>query len=207
MKTTIIGIAGGTSSGKTTISKKIYEQSMKYGSVIVIRLDDYYNDLAKISLEERKKINFDHPDSYDINLLIYHLNKLKNHESILKPTYDFINYTRSHEYEEIFPANVIIVEGIMLFQNQKLRDMFDIKIFVETPDDIRFIRRLKRDIKYRGRSVESVCEQYLSTVRPMHLTFVEPSKIYADLIIPEGGENIVAINIIVSKILELLKVN
>lgn len=206
MKTTIIGIAGGTSSGKTTISKKIYNQSIKYGTVLVIKLDDYYKDLSNLTLEERKQINFDHPESYDIDLLIKHLNSLKNGETIKKPTYDFVNYTRSSLTETITPANVIIVEGIMIFQNKELRDLFDIKIFVDTPSDIRFIRRLKRDIIKRGRDVESVCSQYLNTVRPMHLAFVEPSKAFADLIIPEGGNNLVAINVIVTKILELLKV-
>lgn len=206
METTIIGIAGGTASGKTSIAKKLYENSKKNGSVIVIKLDDYYKDLSHLSFEERKCVNYDHPDQYDMELLINNLIDLKNQKSIYKPIYDFVTHTRKKETELINPANVIIVEGIMIFQNQKLRDLFDIKIYVETPSDIRFIRRLKRDMVERGRDFNSVIEQYLNTVRPMHLTFVEPSKVYADLIIPEGGENEVAIDVIMTKILKLLKV-
>lgn len=166
MKTTIIGIAGGTASGKT---------------------------------------NFDHPSAYDKDLLVKHLNDLKKGISINKPTYDFTISTRSNIVEKIEPCNVIIVEGIMAFAIPELRDMYDIKIFVDTPDDIRFIRRLSRDIEKRGRTVDNVINQYLSTVRPMHLSFVEPSKVYADLIVPIGGENNIAIDIITTKIVDLLK--
>jgi len=205
MKTTIIGIAGGTASGKTTLAKKVYEASQNYGSVIMIRLDDYYKKIEGKTYEERTLVNYDHPDSYDSKLLIEHLNDLKNGKSINRPTYDFVNHNRSDETVLINPANVIIVEGIMNFAIPELLKMFDIKIFVDTADDIRFIRRLKRDMRDRGRSAESVITQYLTTVRPMHLSFVEPSKRYADIIIPEGGKNDIAIDVIKTKIVNLLQ--
>lgn len=205
MKTTIIGIAGGTASGKTTVASRLYEETKKYGSVNVIRIDDYYKDQSNLSIEERRKTNFDHPSAYDKDLLVKHLNDLKKGISINKPTYDFTISTRSDIVEKIEPCNVIIVEGIMAFAIPELRDMYDIKIFVDTPDDIRFIRRLSRDIEKRGRTVDNVINQYLSTVRPMHLSFVEPSKVYADLIVPIGGENNIAIDIITTKIVDLLK--
>ena len=205
MKTTIIGIAGGTASGKTTVASRLYEETKKYGSVNVIRIDDYYKDQSNLSLEERRKTNFDHPSAYDKDLLVKHLKKKKKGISINKPTYDFTISTRSDIVEKIEPCNVIIVEGIMAFAIPELRDMYDIKIFVDTPDDIRFIRRLSRDIEKRGRTVDNVINQYLSTVRPMHLSFVEPSKVYADLIVPIGGENNIAIDIITTKIVDLLK--
>lgn len=207
MKTTIIGVAGGTASGKTTLASKLYMESKKYGSVSVIRVDDYYKCLDHLSMDDRKKINFDHPNAYDVELLITHLNNLKNGISINKPTYDFTKHTRSSYVEVVNPCNVIIVEGIMAFAIPELRDMFDIKVFVDTPDDIRFIRRLKRDVEHRGRTMESVINQYLSVVKPMHQTFVEPSKIYADIIVPTGGENNsnIAIDILTLKIVDLLK--
>ena len=205
MKTTIIGIAGGTASGKTTLAKKVYEASQNYGSVIMIRLDDYYKKIEGKTYEVRTLVNYDHPDSYDSKLLVEHLNDLKNGKSINRPTYDFVDHNRSSETVLINPANVIIVEGIMSFAIPELLEMFDIKIFVDTADDIRFIRRLKRDMKDRGRSAESVINQYLTTVRPMHLSFVEPSKRYADIIIPEGGKNDIAIDVIKTKIVNLLQ--
>ena len=205
MKTTIIGIAGGTASGKTTLAKKVYEASQNYGSVIMIRLDDYYKKIEGKTYEERTLVNYDHPDSYDSKLLVEHLNDLKNGKSINRPTYDFVDHNRSSETVLINPANVIIVEGIMSFAIPELLEMFDIKIFVDTADDIRFIRRLNRDMKDRGRSAESVINQYLTTVRPMHLSFVEPSKRYADIIIPEGGKNDIAIDVIKTKIVNLLQ--
>lgn len=204
MKCTIIGIAGGTASGKTTVAKKIYEQTIALGSVAILRMDDYYKDTTSLSLEERRQINFDHPDSYDVDLLIKHLQELKKGHSIDKPIYDFVVSNRTTKTEKIEASNVIIVEGILLFAIPKLKNLFDIKIYVETPDDIRFIRRLNRDIEKRGRTVDSVVNQYLTTVRPMHETFVEPSKKYADLIVPEGGHNQVAIDVIVTKIVQLL---
>ena len=207
MNTVIIGIAGGTASGKTTVAKKIYAQSLDQGTVVMIKIDDYYQDLSHLTLPERKLVNFDHPNAYDVELLISHLNALKNNETIQKPTYDFVLHNRSEIVETIKPANVIIVEGIMIFAIPELREMFNIKVFVDTPDDVRFIRRLKRDTTERGRSMESVINQYLNTVRPMHQMFVEPSKQYADLIVPEGGQNIVAIDVLVSKIHQIVSNN
>ena len=156
-------------------------------------------------MDERKKINYDHPSSFDAKLAVKHLQDLKNGRSIQKPIYDFAQHNRKKETETIEPANVVIMEGILTFAIPEIRELFDIKLFVDTPDDIRFIRRVTRDIKKRGRDLDSVVNQYLQTVRPMHLTFVEPSKKHADIIIPEGGSNEVAINFIVTKILDLLK--
>lgn len=207
MKTTIIGIAGGTASGKTTLARKVYEASQNYGSVVVIKLDDYYKELSGLTYEEKTKINYDHPDSYDSSLIVKHINDLKNGIPVEKPCYDFVTHNRSKETVLVKPANVIIVEGIMIFAIPELKDMFDIKIFVDTPDDIRLIRRMTRDIKERGRTIDSVVNQYLTTVRPMHLSFVEPSKKYADIIVPEGGNNSIAIDFITTKIVDLLNNN
>ncbi|MDD3191429.1 MAG: uridine kinase [Bacilli bacterium] len=204
MKTVIIGIAGGTASGKTTIAKKLYHASEKYGSVAMIRIDDYYKRLDHLTLDERKKVNYDHPNAYDVDLLIAQIKQLQNFEPIQKPTYDFVIHNRSDVSEVVQPSNVIIIEGIMTFAIPELRALFDIKVFVDTPDDVRFIRRLKRDMEDRGRSLDSVIHQYLETVRPMHMMFVEPSKIYADLIVPEGGKNEVAIDVLVNKIVNIL---
>jgi len=204
MSCTIIGIAGGSSSGKTTVASKLYEESKVFGSVAIIRLDDYYRSHDNMTLDERAAINYDHPNAYEFDLLISHIKQLKEGKSIEKPIYDFVIHNRKKETEQIEPCDVLIVEGILAFVNQELRDLFDIKLFVHTPDDIRFIRRLKRDTEKRGRTVQSVVSQYLTTVRPMHIEFVEPSKSYADLIIPEGGKNTVAMNIIITKIVALL---
>lgn len=203
--TTIIGIAGGTASGKTSVAQKLYELASPHGSVNVIRLDDYYKDLSNLSLEERRQTNFDHPDAYDIDLLIDHLNKLSNGEAIEKPIYDFVNSVRTKECEKIEPSDVIIVEGILTFHYPKLLKLLSMKIFVETPDDIRFIRRLKRDVNERGRNINSVIQQYITTVRPMHIKYVEPSKQKADIIVPEGGHNTVAIDILFTKIKSTIK--
>lgn len=204
MSCVIIGIAGGTASGKTTIAKKLYEEAKKHGSVVMIRLDDYYKSLDHLSFEERTKVNYDHPNAYDVDLIISHLNKLKNHQSIDKPIYDFVVHNRSKEVEHLKAASVVIVEGIMTFAIPEICELLDMKIFVDTPDDIRLLRRLKRDMEERGRSFESITEQYLTTVRPMHLLFVEPSKRYADLIVPEGGQNVVAIDVLSTKIKQLI---
>lgn len=205
MKPIIIGIAGGTSSGKTTIAKKVFEETKKYGTVAMIKIDDYYKLTDHLSFEERAKINYDHPASYDVEYIVQNLIDLKNGKDVVKPTYDFVNHIRSKETETIKASNVIIVEGILTLAIKEVEEMCDIKLFVDTPDDIRFIRRLKRDVKERGRTVESVINQYLETVRPMHKTFVEPSKEKADLIIPEGGKNVIAIDFIVTKIADFLK--
>lgn len=204
MKTKIIGIAGGTASGKTTVARRLKNLTESYGSVIAMRLDDYYKDLKHLTLEERRRVNFDHPDAYDFDLFISDLNKLMNGETIKKPVYDFVNSIRSDKTEIVKPASIIIVEGIMIFTNEELLKLFDMKVYVDTPDDIRFIRRLRRDIEDRGRTIDSVINQYLTTVRPMHLTFVEPSKRKADIIVPEGGKNEVAIDILTTKILSML---
>lgn len=205
MKTLIIGIAGGTASGKTTVANKICNESLSYGTVAMIKVDDYYKKNDDLSFEERKLINYDHPNAYDSELLITHLFDLQQKKAIRKPTYDFVLHNRSDVYENIEPVNLVIVEGIMAFAIPELRAMFDIKLYVDTPDDVRFIRRLQRDINERGRSVDSIINQYLETVRPMHEMFVEPSKRYADIIIPEGGENAVAIDILVSKTINILR--
>ena len=204
MKQVLIAIAGGTASGKTTIAQKVYDSTKELGSVSILRMDDYYLKVDNMTLEERRKINYDHPNSYDTDLFLKHLKLLKQGIAINKPLYDFVNHNRSDVTEMINPSNVIIVEGIMLFAISELLDQYDIKVFVDTPDDIRFIRRLQRDTTTRGRSVESVIEQYVKTVRPMHLQFVEPSKKFADLIIPEGGFNSVAIDMLVTKICDIL---
>ncbi len=205
MKPTIIGIAGGTASGKTTIAQKIYEETKNHGTVSLIRMDDYYKEFPNIPLDEQGHKNFDHPDSYDTALLVSDLKKLQRGNTINKPIYDFVVSNRSNKTEEIIPGDVIIIEGIMTFAIPEVRNCLDIKIFVDTPDDIRFIRRLKRDLVDRKRSLESVVNQYLNTVRPMHHAFVEPSKVFADLIIPEGGHNTVALDFIVTKIHDLLR--
>ena len=205
MKPTIIGIAGGTASGKTTIAKRLYDEASKNGSVSLIRLDDYYFNMDKVVRSKTGKLNYDHPDSYDIDYIMNQLNELKEGRSINKPIYDFVTHSRMSEYEVVEPSNIIIVEGIMAFAFDKLLPLYDTKIFVDTADDIRFIRRLKRDMSDRGRTLESVVEQYMDTVRPMHHAFVEPSKKYADIIIPDGGHNNVAMDFLITKINQLLK--
>ena len=205
MKTTIIGIAGGTASGKTTIADKLFKETKTKGSVVYIKMDDYYKKNIYIPVNEQGAKNFDHPDSYDIELLEKHLIALKNFESVDKPKYNYVVSNRMEETERVDPADVIIIEGIMTFAHPEIRKYLDIKIFVDTPDDIRFIRRLERDIAERGRSVTSVINQYLTSVRPMHHAFVEPSKQYADIIVPIGGENTVAVDLITNQILSLLK--
>lgn len=205
MKPTIIGIAGGTASGKTTIAKQLYNEANKIGSVVLIRIDDYYFGKVNVPKTEDGRANFDHPDAYDVDLIIEHLNDLINNKSIEKPTYDFVESKRTHITEHIEPAEVIIVEGIMVFAIEALRKYFDIKIFVDTPDDIRFIRRLRRDMVDRGRTLDSIVNQYMSSVRPMHEAFVEPSKKFADIIVPDGGHNKVAMDFLITKIKQLLK--
>jgi uridine kinase len=199
MEPLLIGIAGGTGSGKTTVARRVYE-SLKGVNVVVIQQDAYYIDLSHLPLEERKKINFDHPSAFDSDLLIKHLQKLTRGQEIEKPIYSFTDYTRKKETEKVLPRDIIILEGILVLEEEKIRKLLDIKIYVDADEDERFIRRLVRDTKERGRSMESVIEQYLTVVKPMFLQFVEPSKRYADIVIPQGGLNDVAIDIIVSKI-------
>lgn len=203
-KPLIIGIAGGTASGKTSISRHIQEMYDDVTSVLIIRQDDYYKDQSSKSMEERVLTNYDHPDSIDTDLLVEHVKALIDGKSIQKPLYDFVEHTRSKETEVCYPCDVLILEGLFVLQDPKIRELLDIKVFVDTEADIRFIRRLLRDVQERGRSMESVVNQYTSTVRPMHESFVEPSKKYADIIIPEGGENRVAIDLLITKISSII---
>lgn len=204
-KVTIIGIAGGTASGKTTIADKLFNATKSQGSVLYLRMDDYYKQYKNIPVNEYGVKNFDHPDSYDINLFCRDLEMLKRFLSIEKPLYDFVLSDRLDMTIHVTPADVIIIDGIMVLAYPQIRKMLDIKIYVDTPDDIRFIRRLERDTQTRGRTVESVVSQYLNSVRPMHQAFVEPTKQYADIIVPSGGENDVAIDLLTNQILSLLK--
>ena len=203
MRPVVIGIAGGTGSGKTTVARAIYDRVGK-DKIEWISHDSYYRDFDGLSIEERHHINFDHPDSLESELLARHLDVLVKGSSVEIPIYDFTTHSRKAETVRVEPRRVIIVEGILVLAEPELRKRIHIKLFVDTPPDIRFMRRLVRDIKSRGRSMESVIEQYMTTVRPMHEEFVEPSKRYADLIIPEGGENLVAINAIIARVEGLL---
>lgn len=200
----LIGIAGGSGSGKTLVAKNIYSD---LGSDKVVRLcqDSYYKDLSRLSETERHAQNFDHPAAIDSELLIAQLMALLRGESIRQPIYDFVTHTRKDEYVEIGPHLIIVLEGILILDNPDLRELMDIKIYVDTDPDIRLLRRLRRDILERGRTMETVIQQYEESVRPMHLQFVEPSKRYADLIIPEGGYNKVAVDLIKTKIEALLR--
>lgn len=202
-KSILIGIAGGTGSGKTSISKELLRE-YGTGEVVVIQQDSYYFDLSHQPIEERHSHNYDHPDALDIDLFHKNLTSLLNGETVEVPIYDFATHTRSPEAITVSPHHVVVLEGILMLHYLSLRNLMDIKLYVETPADIRFIRRLSRDIKERGRTTQSVIDQYLSTVRPMHEQFVEPSKFYADVIIPEGGENKVAIDLIRTKISSIL---
>jgi uridine kinase len=199
----IIGIAGGTGSGKTTVARAIYD---RVGSDRIewISHDSYYRNFDGLPSEERAKINFDHPDSLESELLTRHLDVLCKGSSVDVPVYDFATHSRKTETQRVEPRRVIMVEGILVLAEPELRKRIDIKLFVDTPADIRFVRRLMRDIEARGRSLPSVVQQYLNTVRPMHEEFVEPSKRHADLIIPEGGENQVAIDAIIARVERLL---
>lgn len=199
----LIGIAGGTGSGKTSIAKQLFQEYGE-GEVAVLELDAYYRNFDHLPLKQRHKQNFDHPDAIDLGLFIDQLTRLLEGKRIKVPVYDFSTHTRKAETRNIKPHHVLVVEGILALHYQVLRDLMDIKIYVETPADIRFIRRLTRDVEERGRTVQSVIDQYLATVRPMHEQFVEPSKFYADIIIPEGGRNIVAIDLLRTKINAIL---
>jgi uridine kinase len=199
----IIGIAGGTGSGKSTIAKIIRENVKN--NITILTQDSYYRSFGHLSKEEREHINFDHPNSFDTKLLIEHIKLLKNKIPINMPVYDFKTHLRKEETVLKKPSKIIIVEGILIFENRELRNLMDIKIFVDTDADIRILRRIERDMKERGRTLQSIIEQYRDTVRPMHLEFVEPSKRFADIIIPEGGHNKIAIDLIISKIKSILK--
>ena len=198
----IIGIAGGTGSGKSTLADNIKKEFKN--NISMISHDYYYKNNSHLPFEERVNLNYDHPEAFDTDLMIEHLQKLKNGETIKRPSYSFIDHLREEETYDVIPKKVIIVEGILIFENKALRDMMDIKIFVDASADIRFIRRLLRDVEERGRTVPSVVDQYCRTVKPMHDQFVEPSKKYADIIVPEGGHNKVALNMIVEKIRSII---
>jgi uridine kinase len=202
--TVIIGIAGGSGSGKTTVANVILKAVGKE-KIAYLPHDAYYKDLSDLPPMQRKQVNFDHPDSLDNDLLIEHIQALKDRKPVELPVYDFTTDSRTDQTIQIKPHRVIIVEGILIFADPKLRDLFDVRLFVDTDADIRFIRRLQRDITERGRTTENVVNQYLKTVRPMHLEFVEPSKRYADVIIPEGGLNVVAMDMVIARIESLLR--
>lgn len=202
----IIGICGGTGSGKTTLARRIIE-TVGRENVILVEQDSYYRNLADMPLDERHQANFDHLDAFDNGMLVNHLKRLKQGKSIEMPIYDYKNHIRSEETEHLEPKPVIIVEGILIFAEPMVIDLLDVRVFVDTPDDIRFIRRLQRDIVERGRTVDSVIAQYFATVRPMHLEFVEPSKRHADIIIPEGANTDIGIEFICSKIREEISGN
>jgi uridine kinase len=200
----VIGVAGGTGSGKTTVAKKLVQQFAE--SVVYLEQDSYYKDQSHLTLEERKKTNYDHPLAFDNDLLFSHIQQLLNYRPIEKPIYDYKLHTRAKETVYLEPRDVIILEGILILDDERLRSLMDIKVFVDTDADVRILRRIERDIQERGRTFESVMEQYLNVVRPMHLQFVEPSKRYADLIIPEGGHNQVAINLLINQIRTYLQI-
>lgn len=195
----IIGLAGGTGSGKTTVTRAILN-ALPPDSAAVLEHDSYYKDQGHLSFAQRLETNYDHPFAFDTPLLIQHLRKLQRGEAVEKPVYSFVEHTRLAETQLVSSRPVVILEGILILEDQRIRDLLDIKVYVDTDPDVRIIRRIIRDIGERGRTLESVVEQYLSVVRPMHLQFVEPTKRYADLIIPEGGENTVAIDLLVAKI-------
>lgn len=202
-KPVIIGVTGGSSSGKTTVSRAIYNE-LENESIMILQQDAYYNDQANMTMAERKAVNYDHPLAFDTDLLIKQLKQLQAYQAIERPVYDYTQYTRSAETIHQEPKDVIILEGILILDDERLRDLMDIKVFVDTDDDIRIIRRIERDIKERQRDLDGIISQYLTTVKPMYHQFVEPTKRYADLIVPEGGENQVAIDLLTTKIRSIL---
>ena len=206
-KPVIIGIAGGSASGKTSIAKRLKKAFESSNSVYIIRQDDYYSDQSQMPFEQRLLTNYDHPFAFDNDLLVEHLDQLANRLKVEKPTYDFINHTRSKETEIVAPSDVIVLEGLFVLEDARIRQRLDIKIYVDTPADIRFIRRLVRDVRDRGRTLDSVVHQYTTTVRLMHEQFIEPTKRYADVIVPEGGKNEVAIDLLTTKISSIIREN
>lgn len=199
MKPLIIGIAGGTGSGKTTVARKIAE-ALPEASVAFLDMDGYYRDYSHLPMDGRRKVNWDHPEAFDLDLLGSHLQALARGEPVDKPEYDFANHVRSGHTERIMPADVVVVDGILLFADERIRALFDVKVFVDADADIRLVRRIQRDMSERDRPLEEILQQYLTTVRPMHQQFVEPAKRYADIILPRGGQNAVAIEMIVTTI-------
>lgn len=203
-KPVVIGITGGSGSGKTTIAHEVANQINDDDRIMIITQDSYYKDNTGLDMEERKKINYDHPNAFDMPLLEAQINQLLHRKAIEMPTYDFTAHTRSDETIHVEPADIIILEGILVLFNEDIRKLMDIKVYVDTDDDIRFIRRLQRDMQERGRSLDSVISQYMDTVKPMYHQFIEPTKRYADIIIPEGGANGVAIDMLTTKIRSVL---
>ncbi|OQY10447.1 MAG: uridine kinase [Fusobacteriia bacterium 4572_132] len=203
MKVVLVGVAGGTGSGKTTVSKKVAKGFNE--DALIIEQDSYYKDISYLPFDERKNSNFDHPKAIDFELLIKHIKDLKENKKIEKPIYDFTSHLRKEEKIKMSPKKVVIVEGILIFAIPELRELFDIKLFIDTDEDERLLRRIERDMQERKRNFIGIKEQYLKTVKPMYLEFVEPSKRYADIIIPRGGENTVAIKMIIAKLKKILK--
>ncbi len=199
MKPLIIGIAGGSGSGKSTVARNV-AQALRTESVAFIDMDAYYLNFAHLPIDERRKINWDHPEAFDWPLLVEQLERLAAGEAVDKPVYDYVTHTRSPNIVSVPPADVVVIDGILLFSDPRVRDLCDVKVFVDADADIRLIRRIRRDITKRGRPLEEVLDQYLTTVQPMHLQFVEPTKRYADVIVPRGGHNAIAIEMIVAKI-------
>lgn len=204
-KPVIIGIAGGSTSGKTAVAYKIYEYFKGKHTIKIIKLDDYYKDQSHLTMEKRVLTNYDHPFAFDMELLVKHLDCLKAGQAIQKPIYNFELHNRAEEIETIYPRDVFILEGLFVLNESQIREYCDILVYVDTDADIRFIRRLQRDMKERGRSLDSICNQYLTTVRPMHEQFIETSKKYAHIIIPEGGSNTVAIDLLITKICSIVE--
>ena len=204
MQITVIGVAGGTGSGKSTLVKKLQEAFVEE-DVITLSHDYYYKQNNDITLEERRKLNYDHPQAFDTDMMIEHVKALKEGVPVERPVYSFVDHNRLEASVKVIPAKVLIVEGILIFENKKLRDLMDIKVFVDTDADIRLARRILRDVRERGRSMESVVGQYIATVKPMHEEFVEPSKKYADVIIPEGGFNSVAVAMLIENIKSVIR--
>ncbi|MDD2398895.1 MAG: uridine kinase [Bacilli bacterium] len=200
----VIGISGGTASGKSTLADNISHNS-KPTNIIVLRLDHYYVDHPELPLEKRRLLNYDCPEAFDVDLIVSHINALKSGKAINRPDYDFTYHCRKKALERIEPSPVVIVEGIMTLAIPQIRALIDFKIFVDTPADVRLSRRINRDINERGRTLENVIHQYLTTVRPMHNLYVEPSKVHADIIVPEGGYNLVALDLIVSRVQKMIE--
>ncbi|HKG94219.1 MAG TPA: uridine kinase [Gemmatimonadaceae bacterium] len=206
IKPLVIGIAGGTGSGKSSLARKVAEAlQATSASVAFIDMDAYYRNFAHLPLEERRRINWDHPDAFDTDFLVDQMRQLARGEPVDKPVYDFVTHTRAERVVRVEPADAIVIDGILLFVDERMRDICDVKVFVDADADVRLIRRIRRDMRKRGRPLDEILDQYLTTVQPMHLLFVEPSKRYADVIIPRGGHNAVALEMIIAKILRTLE--
>ena len=205
-KPLIIGIAGGTGSGKSSLARKVAEAlHTAITSVAFIDVDAYYKDFSHLPMEERRRINWDHPDAFDTDFLVSQMRQLARGEAVDKPVYDFVTHTRSAQVVRVEPADAIVIDGILLFADERMRDLCDVKVFVDADADVRLIRRIRRDMRKRGRPLDEILDQYLTTVQPMHLQFVEPSKRYADVIIPRGGHNAIATEMIIAKILRTVE--